>query len=247
MHRAAAGDGLERTRRAAAPPSVLAWLDNAIDTLQRSGGPDDDQRTPADRCTFPCGGPRRMIIPTVDAGLEALLRRTLPLPEAVGDISFESPTGTWSAQVNRITVNLFLFGVGRSSQAPRPATDRIVDGRQQRRQPIPMLELHYLVSAWAGVVRDEHQLLGDALACIMSTQVLPAEYLDAELDSGIQLTIAPYDNSRAKDVWSTVGGTIKPSFELVVTTAGDASPFFDLAPRVERIAALVAPHPKPEG
>jgi Pvc16 N-terminal domain len=188
-----------------------------------------------------------MIIPTIDTGLEALLRHALPLPETVGDISFESPSGTWSAQLSRITVNLFLFGVGRSAQSPRPATERIMDGRAQRRHPVPMLELHYLVSAWAGVVRDEHQLLGDALACVMATQVLPAEYLDGEVNSGIQLSIAPYDNTRAKDVWSTVGGAIKPSFELIVTTAGDASPYFDLAPKVERISSLVAPMPKPVG
>ena len=72
-----------------------------------------------------------MIIPTVDTGLEALLRDRLPLPATLGDISFESPSGTWSAQLSRITVNLFLFGVGRSGQQPRPATDRVVDGRKE--------------------------------------------------------------------------------------------------------------------
>jgi len=188
-----------------------------------------------------------MIIPTIDTGLEALLRNGLPLPETIGDVSFESPSGTWSAQLSRITVNLFLFGVGRSGQQPRPSTDRVVDGRVQRRHPTPMLELHYLVSAWAGVVRDEHQLLGDVLGCLIDTQVLPAEHFPVEVNSAVQLAIAPYDNSRAKDVWSTVGGAIKPSFELVVTTAGDAMPFVDLAPPVQRISALVAPHPQPNG
>jgi Pvc16 N-terminal domain len=218
-----------------------------VQTREPFRGPVDDDETPVGLRALPGdqGGHRRMIIPTIDAGLETLLRQGLPLPDAVGDISFESPSGTWSAQINRITVNLFLFGVGRSGQPPRPATDRTVNGRAQRRHPIPMLELHYLVSAWAGVVRDEHQLLGDALACVLNTQVLPPEHLGVELRAGVQLAIAPYDNTRAKDVWSTVGGAIKPSFELIVTTAGDASPFFDLPPSVERIAALVAPHPKP--
>ena len=188
-----------------------------------------------------------MIIPTIDNGLETLLRQGLPLPEAVGDVSFEPPSGSWSAQLNRITVNLFLFGVGRSAQPPRPSADRVVDGRAQRRQPIPMLELHYLVSAWAGVVRDEHQLLGDALGCVLGTQLLTAEFLGVEVNAGVQLTIAPYDNTRAKDVWSTVGGVIKPSFELIATTAADATPFVDLAPPVQRIAALLAPHPNPGG
>jgi len=237
----ATGRVMGSNRRAEQPRrSRGARLDVALDTRETFGGPDDD-------AVLDFGGVRRMIIPTIDTGLEALLRHALPLPEAVGDISFESPSGTWSAQLNRITVNLFLFGVGRSTQPPRPATDRLVDGRAQRRNPIPMLEMHYLVSAWAGLVRDEHQLLGDALAAVMATQVLPTEHLGAELTASVQLSIAPYDNTRAKDVWSTVGGAIKPSFELIVTTAGDASPFFDLPPSVERISAMVAPLPKPGG
>ena len=182
-----------------------------------------------------------MIIPTIDTGLEALVRQALPLPAALGDVSFDSPSGTWSAQLNRITVNLFLFGVGRSPQPPRPAVDRVVDGRPQRRPAIPMLQLHYLVSAWAGSVRDEHQLIGDVMAVFLLTQVLPGEHLPREMTSGVQLAVAPHDNNRAKDVWSTVGGAIKPSFELIITTPTDALPYEDLPPAVERIEGLVAP------
>ena len=65
--------------------------------------------------------------------------------------------------------------------------------------------------------------------------------------STVQIAVAHHDNSRAKDVWSTVGGAIKPSFELVVTTAGDAMPYIQLPPRVERVAAMVAPIPRPSG
>ncbi len=186
-----------------------------------------------------------MIVPTIDSGLEAFLRAELPLPEAVGDVSFDPPSGTWSAQLSRITVNLFLFGIGRSEQQPRPPADRELNGRAQRRRPIPMLELHYLVSAWAGVVRDEHQLLGDALACLLQTTALPPEHLAIPLPSGVQMNVEPYDNSRAKDVWTTVGGAIKPSFELVVTSAADSPAFADLPPRVERIQALVDRMPQP--
>jgi hypothetical protein len=183
-----------------------------------------------------------MIIPVIDAGLESMLRAELPLPATVGDVSFDPPSGTWSAQLSRITVNLFLFGVGRSPQPPRPAADRVVDGVRQRRPQVPMIELHYLVSAWAGTVRDEHQLTGELLSRFIEHQVLPQDHVHGSLVSQIQLAIAPHDNNRAKDVWSTVGGTIKPSFELVVTTAIDALPYEDLPPAVERIKGLVAPH-----
>lgn len=187
-----------------------------------------------------------MIIPVIDAGLESMIRAEVPLPATVGDVSFDPPSGTWSAQLSRITVNLFLFGVGRSPQPPRPVVERVVDGVRQRRPQLPMIELHYLVSAWAGTVRDEHQLIGELLGHFIEHQTLLPEHVQTTLASQIQLAIAPHDNNRAKDVWSTVGGTIKPSFELVVTSAIDALPFEDLPPAVERIKALVAPHgPRP--
>src|SRR5690606_37775064 len=48
-----------------------------------------------------------VLIPTVEDGLQSLLRTTLPLSPDVGDVSFDPPSGTWAAQVNRITVSLF--------------------------------------------------------------------------------------------------------------------------------------------
>lgn len=186
-----------------------------------------------------------VIIPTIDAGLEALVRAELPLDQQVGDVSFEPPSGTWSAALSRINVNFFLFGIGRSPQPPRPAVDRVgPDGRMQRRAPLPMLQLHYLVSAWAGTVRDEHQLIGDVLTLFIMNQVLPPAHLSADFQASVQLTVAHHDNNRAKDVWSTVGGTIKPSFELMVTTATDALPFLDLPPRAARVQSMVAPTPE---
>ena len=180
-----------------------------------------------------------MIIPAIDAGLESMVRSDLPLPVELGDVSFEPPSGNWSAQLSRITINLFLFGAGRSPQPPQPAANRIVDGRQQRRPPVPMLQLNYLVTAWAGTVNDEHQLIGELLSLFLARQALDPTLLPTDMAAPVQMAVAHHDNSRAKDVWSTVGGTIRPSFEVVVTTVGDAEPYVDLAPAVERVAAMV--------
>lgn len=188
-----------------------------------------------------------MIIPTIDSGLESLVRDVLPLPANLGDVSFDPPSGTWSAQLSRITVNLFLFGVGRSPQPPRPQADRIVDGRPQRRPQLPMIQLHYLISAWAGTVRDEHQLIGDLLGAFLLRQALAPSYLPETPETPIQLAVTPHDNNRAKDVWSTVGGSIKPSFELMVTTAVDTLAFADLPPAVERIKGMTKHLPRQGG
>lgn len=188
-----------------------------------------------------------MIIPLIEHGIERLLRAALPLPEALGDVSFDPPTGAWSAQLSRITVDLFLFGLGRSAQPARPLPPRTgQDGREERRRPLPVVELNYLVSAYAGSTHDEHQLLSDVFTCLATNPVLPVEHVGAPLDTPVQLQLGPQQHQRVKDVWSGVGGSLRPSFELVVTTALEL-PWEPVPPRVERVEALAAPIPRAQG
>jgi hypothetical protein len=168
-----------------------------------------------------------------------MVRATVPLPEDLGDVSFDAPSGAWSAQLSRLTVNLFLHEVGRSAQPPHPRADRRgPDGAMQRRPPLPMVELSYLVSAWAGNSRDEHQLLGDVLTCFLANQVLPPEFLPEPLSSGVQIVIGQQGTQRPRELWQAVGGTLKPSFNLSVTVASDAYQWTEAAPQVERIEAI---------
>jgi hypothetical protein len=186
-----------------------------------------------------------VVIPVVDEALTRVLRATLPLPEPIGDVSFDPPSGTWSAQLNRITVNLFLFGVGRSpQQGVGPGIRRDSDGRvTERRLPLPRVQLEYLVSAWAGTIRDEHQLLGDVLTLFHANQVLTAEFLPQPPGATpVQLLVGELTSQRAKDIWSGVSGALKASFHLRVTVAAEAFPWQAAAPPVERIEALTAPY-----
>jgi len=185
-----------------------------------------------------------MFIRVVDEGLEHLLRAELPLPEDVGDVSFDAPTATWAAQLARITVNLFLYDVARSSLPSRAATQRIAaNGRAQQRPQQPMVRLSYLVSAWAGNARDEHQLLGDVISRCAALTELPPEHLFGEVSSPIQLSFADDERTRQRDVWSGVGGQLKPSFTLQANLAADSFDWRDAAPPVTRIEALVPPRP----
>lgn len=171
-----------------------------------------------------------MLIPAVEDGITRLLRATLPLPTEQGDISFEAPSSTWSAGVNRLTVNAFLFGVARSGQPPRVQPHRPgPDGRLERRFALPMVQLSYLVSAWAGSVRDEHALLGDVLTRLLAHPTIPPEHVPAALDSAVQLALAAEDTARPREVWSGIGGHLKASFVLQATVAADAYPW-EVAP-----------------
>jgi hypothetical protein len=179
-----------------------------------------------------------VFISHVDAGLERLLRTRLPLPEDVGDVSFDQPSGTWSAQLSRINVNLFLYDVDRSSV---PSTPQVRPGpnggRPERRAPQPMLVLGYLVSAWAGNPRDEHQLLGDVISLLSGVEVLPNDLLPETLSSTVRLALGD-SGSRPREIWGAVGGNLKASVTLQATVAADTFEWGPQAPAVERIEAL---------
>lgn len=164
-----------------------------------------------------------MFIRVVDDGLERLLRAELPFPEEYGDISFEIPSSGWAAGLSRITLNLFLFDVTRSGHPNRAPVRRVDEnGKGERRAPQPMVELDYMVSAWAGNPRDEHQLLGDVLGKVAALDILPEQYLSAELSSSVHVSFVEDDRHRARDIWNGAGGTLKASFCMQVTVAADS-------------------------
>jgi hypothetical protein len=170
-----------------------------------------------------------LVIAAIDQALERLLREHVPLPADIADISFEPPDGTWGAALSRITVNLYLFDVNRSPQPSRPPAERLRDdGRVERRPPLPLVRLYYMVTAWAGSTRDEHQLLGDLITCILGQETLPPEYLSVVLPSPAQLSLAQRDGRRPGELWGGLHGSLRPSFELEVTVALDAA--WKLAP-----------------
>ena len=185
-----------------------------------------------------------MFIRLIDEGLEKLLREELPLPAELGDVSFDAPTGTWGAQLSRLTVNLFLYNVGRSTQPGRSPVHRTgPDGRGQQRKILPVVQLDYLVSAWAGSPRDEHQLLGDVIERVAGFAALPPEYLPAPVESTVTMQFADDTANRPRELWSSLGGQLKASFALQLTVAADAFGWEDEAPRVQRIEALTNPMP----
>ena len=185
-----------------------------------------------------------MLIPAVQDGLERLLRTALPLTEQQGDVVFDAPTSTWSATVNRLTVNLFLYDVARSDLPPRmDAPVRAADGTVARRRfPLPMVELSFLVSAWAGSTRDEHQLLGDVLTRLLAHPTVPTELAPAALASSVQLAVASDERNRPRDLWSSLGGQVRASFTLVATVAADAYPWQDAPTAVAGVEPQVSPH-----
>ncbi|MEI5671613.1 MULTISPECIES: DUF4255 domain-containing protein [unclassified Nocardioides] len=179
-----------------------------------------------------------MFISNVDSGLEKLVRARLPLPEEIGDVAFDAPTGNWSAQLSRITVNFFLYDVQRSNQPSRSQMTRTPDqGSPQRRVPQPMVQLGYLVSAWAGSPRDEHQLLGDLVSLFAAADHVPAEFLTAAMTTSVTLSLGD-ERSLPRELWTAAGGQLKASTTLQVTVGTDSFAWTEAPPSVERVVAM---------
>jgi uncharacterized protein DUF4255 len=186
-----------------------------------------------------------VFIRNVDETLEKFVRDRLALNEDLGDVTFEAPTSNWSAQLSRITVNLFLYDVGLSSQPSRAAVRHVGDnGVAQVRPPQPMVRLGYLVSAWAGSPRDEHQLLGDLVSLFAASVSIPVEHTVGNLSSTIQVRLVADDVNRPRDVFAGSGGQLKAAFALEATVAADSYEWEGEAPRVDRIVALTNPIPR---
>lgn len=186
-----------------------------------------------------------MFIRDVDEGLERMLRTRLPLPEDIGDISFEAPTSTWSAQLSRLTVNLFLYHLDRSAQPSRSPQTRVdPSGRPERRGAQPMIELGYLISAWAGSPRDEHQLLGEVVSLFAGMSTLPADYAADALNSSVSLSLGGDERTRPREVWQGVNGQLKACALLRATVAADTWDWAEQPPAVSRVAVLSSPIPR---
>lgn len=185
-----------------------------------------------------------MFIRLVDEGLERLLRAELPLPADIGDITFDAPSRNWSAQLSRLTVNLFLYDVARSSVPSLSPTVRPgANGKGEQRAPQPMMQLSYLVSAWAGSARDEHQLLGQVVSCLAGRTTLPVDYLPAPLSSPVHLSLREDEHNKLREIWTSAGGQLKASFTLIATVAADTFEWTEQAPLVKSVEALTAPTP----
>jgi hypothetical protein len=179
------------------------------------------------------------VIHEVDAVLRSLIRDNA-LPDVITDVEFDAPTRDWAARRNSPTVNLYLYDI-REEVARRERGHIAVRGPGgevvSKRQPPRWFRLSYLVTAWTSRPEDEHRLLSAMLVLLLRHELLPPERLTAalaELGLAIPLTIAvpPPESRSLADLWSALGGELKPSLDLVVVAPFASSPEYRVGPPV---------------
>ncbi|GAA3732986.1 DUF4255 domain-containing protein [Plantactinospora mayteni] len=141
------------------------------------------------------------------------------------DVSFDAPTRDWANRRNAPTVNLFLYDIreDRSRHFQGRVAERDAAGQMVAWHDSPhFFALSYLVTAWTNRPTDEHRLLSALLTNLVRYDELPADRMTGSL-AALRLAVpmavaAPPGEGRAlADVWTALGGELKPSLDLVVT------------------------------
>ncbi len=163
------------------------------------------------------------MIPEVDDVLRAIVREEALTGSDV-DVVFEAPTTDWAARRNAPTVNLYLYDIREDLRwRERGLLAQTHEGRVTGRQGPPRLfKLSYLVTAWTQRPEDEHRLLDTLLLTLGHYEALPADRLTGTLAAAplplrVTVGLPPPEDRGFADVWSSLGGQLKPSIDLVIT------------------------------
>ncbi len=176
----------------------------------------------------------------VDEALRTLVRSEAASSSDI-DVVFDAPTKEWSSRRNSPTINLYLYDIREDLRRRERGLINSYDDRGMivsRRQPPRHFKVSYLITAWTQRPEDEHRLLSALLYCFLRNETLPAELLSgalAEVGLPVTLSVAlpPPEDRAFADVWSALGGELKPSLDLVVTAPVDGGRPLPAGPPVQ--------------
>lgn len=180
------------------------------------------------------------MIHDVDETLRAIVRRDV-INGADIEVLFEAPTKDWASRRNTPTIDIYLYDI-REDMRRRHAGEVFVRNEQGRKTsssaPPRTFKLSYLITAWTQRPEDEHRLLSAMLLCFLRNDRIPQEMIAGALgEQGwpIDVTIAlpPPEDRALSDVWSALGGELKPSLDLVCSVPFDLGRMTDVAPLVD--------------
>ena len=165
------------------------------------------------------------MIHDVDQLLEKLVKKDALNGSSV-ELVFDAPTKDWVARRNGPAVDLYLYDIREDLERRVPAWEdvRDADGERttDRQLPPRRFSLSYLVTAWTQRPEDEHRLLSALLSAFIRNPMIKPEELEgtlAEPNLPVYIDVAqpPSQDRSLADVWSALGGELKPSLDVVVT------------------------------
>ena len=164
------------------------------------------------------------MIGEIDDAIRALVKASDGIAADV-DIALDAPTKDWAARRNAPTVDLFLYDIREDTRRREYGVTEQRDDRGivTHRTPAPRyFKLSYLVTAWTQRPDDEHRLLDALLRCFLRFDAIPGAFVvgtlaDTGLPCSLSVALPPPEDRAFADVWSSLGGELKPSLDLVIT------------------------------
>jgi hypothetical protein len=184
------------------------------------------------------------VIPEVDHALRTLIEREAIDPTEV-EVEFDAPTKDWASRRNAPTVDVYLYDIREDLRRRERGCLNEYDGNRisARRLPPRYFKLSYLVAAWTQRPEDEHRLLASLMACFLRYEALPTDVLTGSLARlglpvAVSVALPPPEDRSFADVWTALGGELKPSLDIVVTAPTDTGRSFPVGPPVEKPPVL---------
>lgn len=179
------------------------------------------------------------MISHVDDALRDIVRNDA-LQDSAVEVVFDAPTKDWAARRNAPTVNLYLYDIREDLRRRERgwSEERDPDGVVVARRPAPkFFKLSYLVTAWTQRPEDEHRLLDSLLRAFLLYDAMPRRLVtgplaETRLDVPMTIGLPPPEDRAFADVWSALGGELKPSLDLVVSAPVATGVVYPVGPPV---------------
>lgn len=164
------------------------------------------------------------MIDDLDKTLKRLLSQKMSsLDRDEAKIRFEAPDSEFSPP-SLPAVNLFLYDIRENLElrSNEWVLQRNNDGTAVRKRPPTRVECSYLVTAWAGDVKSEHKLLGEAMTILLRYPTIPEKMLKDTTLEGQEpplpaITLQPGRLQSLGEFWQALGGKPKAALNYSVT------------------------------
>ncbi len=181
------------------------------------------------------------MIHEVDSALAALIAQEAGGTQGV-EVVFDAPTKEWAGRRNAPTIDVYLYDIREDlRRRERGLLNEYDDANRVRARHLPPrhFKLSYLVTAWTQRPEDEHRLLSSLLGCFLRHEAIPGDMLTgslAELGLAVPVTVAlpPPEDRAFADVWSALGGELKPSLDVVVSAPTWTGRSYEAGPPVSQ-------------
>ena len=165
-------------------------------------------------------------IRAIDTALEAGIQAFVRVANHPVTVAFDAPTKEWAARHNPPTINAYLYDIRQDMARRQWGRVEVLnkEGVTDSRVQVPRwFRLSYMLTAWTKTGEEEHDLLTDLLRLFLGadTLTLPApsevESRGGVLKLPIALATPPPQDRSISDVWSALGGELKPSLDLGIS------------------------------